>query len=294
MNNVTNRLAGADLRVTARHALDERSDQGRKQAQMSGENSAGTAGTAVIAVIDDDPDLRRTVAALLAESGFEAVTLANGAGFHALGPEPGVDLAVIDLRLGDEDGLELAVEIRRRHGLPIVMLTGRGDEADRIKGLETGADDYMMKPFNPRELIARIRAVLRRASHPAVADPVRDAGRLIAFGEMRLDLDRRELVGPGGSEVALTNAEYRLLEYFLRHADRVIPRTELLAELGHDLRHYGDRTIDVLILRLRRKIEAVPSKPVHLQTRRGQGYVFVTSGRTKGRAAVIPARSETE
>ena len=230
----------------------------------------------VIAVIDDDSDLRRTVAALLIESGFEAVALADGASFFDLGREPGVDLALIDLRLADENGLELAVTLRRNFGLPIVMLTGRGDETDRIEGLEIGADDYMMKPFNPRELIARIRAVLRRAGHPAIAPPDRDVSRLLPFGTLRLDLERRELIGVDGNEIALTNAEYRLLEYFLLHPDRVIPRTELLAELDSDLSQYVDRTIDVLILRLRRKIEPVPSKPVHLQTRRGQGYIFVT------------------
>jgi two-component system, OmpR family, response regulator len=230
----------------------------------------------VIAVIDDDADLRRTVAALLDDSGFTALPLADGPGFFALGPEPGVDLALIDLRLGEENGLDLAVTLRRRFGLPIVMLTGRGDETDRIEGLETGADDYMMKPFNPRELIARIRAVLRRAGHPALADQHRDASGLRAFGVLRLDLTRRELIGADGSEIALTNAEYRLLEYFLRNPGRIIPRTELLSELGGDLSQYVDRTIDVLILRLRRKIEPVPSKPMHLQTRRGQGYIFVT------------------
>lgn len=229
----------------------------------------------VVAVIDDDANLRRTVAALLSESGFEAVPLADGAAFHARGPDPGVDLALIDLRLANENGLDLAIALRRRHGLPIVMLTGRGDEADRIEGLETGADDYMMKPFNPRELIARIRAVLRRAGHPGMDAPNRDAERLIAFGGLRLDRDRRELVDADGSEIALTNAEYRLLEYLVLNPGRVIPRPELMAELGADLSHYGDRTIDVLILRLRRKIEPVPSKPVHLQTRRGQGYFFV-------------------
>ena len=251
----------------------QRADAGRVRAAMSA-TSEERRRPPVVAVIDDDADLRRTVVGLLEDSGFAALALADGAGFFALGPEPGVDLALIDLRLGEEDGLALAVELRRRFGLPIVMLTGRGDESDRIEGLETGADDYMMKPFNPRELIARIRAVLRRAGHPALTDPVRDAARLVRFGVHRLDLDRRELIGPDGDEVALTNAEYRLLEYFLRHPGRVIPRIELLTELGSDLSHYVDRTIDVLILRLRRKIETVPSKPVHLQTRRGQGYIF--------------------
>ncbi|WP_369802487.1 winged helix-turn-helix domain-containing protein [Pseudorhodobacter sp. MZDSW-24AT] len=230
----------------------------------------------VVAIIDDDADLRRTVADLLAENGFDPLPLPDGASFLALGPRPAVDLALIDLRLRGENGLTLAIRIRETMGIPIVMLTGRGDEMDKIIGLETGADDYMMKPFNPRELIARLRAVLRRTGHPGVLPPDRSASNLRAFGRLRLDLTRRELLDETGAEIALTNAEYRLLDYFLRHPGRIIPRTELLTELGNDLSLYMDRTIDVLILRLRRKIEAVPSKPVHLQTRRGQGYIFVT------------------
>ena len=230
----------------------------------------------VVAIIDDDADLRRTVADLLAENGFDPLPLPDGASFLALGPRPAVDLALIDLRLRGENGLTLAIRIRETMGIPIVMLTGRGDEMDKIIGLETGADDYMMKPFNPRELIARLRAVLRRAGHPGVLPPDRSASNIRAFGHLRLDQTRRELLDAAGAEIALTNAEYRLLDYLLRHPGRIIPRTELLTELGNDLSQYMDRTIDVLILRLRRKIEAVPSKPVHLQTRRGQGYIFVT------------------
>lgn len=238
---------------------------------MAGEAASGS----VIAVIDDDTDLRQSVAALLADSGFTPVPLADSAGFYALGDDPGIDLALIDLKLGDESGLDLAIAVRERYGLPIVMLTGVGDETDRIVGLETGADDYMMKPFNPRELIARIHAVLRRTGRASAEASSNGYGQIRAFGALRLDVMHRELLGPDNSQIALTNAEYRLLEYFLRHPDRIIPRTELLTELGSDLSQYMDRTIDVLILRLRRKIEPVPSKPVHLQTRRGQGYIFV-------------------
>lgn len=233
-------------------------------------------GGPVVAIIDDDAELRAMLAALLADNGFVPLPLPDGASFFALGPDPGVDLALIDLRLPGESGLAVAIRIRQTLGLPIVMLTGRGDETDKIIGLETGADDYMMKPFNPRELIARLRAVLRRAGRAGPAAPDRSGSAMLSFGAMRLDLTRRELLGPDGAEVPLTNGEYRLLEYFLRHPDRIIARTDLLRELGSDLSQYVDRTIDVLILRLRRKIEPVPSKPVHLQTRRGQGYVFVT------------------
>lgn len=231
----------------------------------------------VVAIVDDDPDLRVTLAALLAENGFSPVPVADSAGFFAAAAARPVELALIDLRLQGESGLALAIQIRERMGLPIVMLTGRGDVTDKIIGLETGADDYMMKPFNPRELVARLRAVLRRSGHAGVTAPDRSHSQLLSFGRFRLDQTRRELIGPDGAEIALTNAEYRLLDYFLRHPDRIIARTDLLRELGSDLTLYMDRTVDVLILRLRRKIEPVPSKPVHLQTRRGQGYIFVTA-----------------
>lgn len=235
------------------------------------------AGTPVVAIVDDDADLCATVAALLAENGFDPLPVADSAGFFAAAAMRPVDLALVDLRLRGESGLTLAIRIRETMGIPIVMLTGRGDETDKIIGLETGADDYMMKPFNPRELIARLRAVLRRAGRATPQAPDRSGHQLRCFGQMRLDQTRRELLGPDGSEIALTNAEYRLLDYFLRHPDRIIPRPDLLRELGNDLSLYMDRTIDVLILRLRRKIEPVPSKPIHLQTRRGQGYIFVTA-----------------
>jgi len=235
-----------------------------------------------IAIVDDDPDMRVTLAELLNENGFDTESLASSQQFYELGEEPGIDLALIDLKLKGESGLTLAINIRKKHDLPIVMLTGVGDVVDKIVGLETGADDYLMKPFNPRELIARIRAVLRRygavAAHRSGRADTID-GNELAFGGNTLDLTQRELFDADGSEIPLTNAEYRLLEYFLRNPNRIIPRTELLAELGSDLSHYVDRTIDVLILRLRRKIELAPSKPVHLQTRRGQGYIFVTDPR---------------
>lgn len=240
-------------------------------------SSAAPPQAPVVVIVDDDADLRASLAALLAENGFAPVAVPDSAGFFAAAAAGPVDLALIDLRLAGESGQTLAIRIRETMGLPIVMLTGRGDETDKIIGLETGADDYMMKPFNPRELVARLRAVLRRSGHPALATPDRSQSRMRSFGALRLDQTRRELLGPDGTEIPLTNAEYRLLDYFLRHPDRIIPRSDLLRELGNDLSLYMDRTIDVLILRLRRKIEPVPSKPAHLQTRRGQGYIFVTA-----------------
>jgi len=230
----------------------------------------------LIAIVDDDANVRDTLSALMRESGFNTVCCADIPAFLALGDPPQVDLALIDLRLRGESGLTLAIHIRERYEIPIVMLTGVGDEIDKIIGLETGADDYMIKPFNPRELVARIRAVLRRYGH-GTTKPSAAPGLEIAFGSMRLDVQSRRLLDDLDEEIPLTNAEYRLLEYFARNPSRIIPRPELLEELGSDMQRYVDRTIDVLILRLRRKIEAVPSKPVHLQTRRSQGYIFQLS-----------------
>jgi two-component system OmpR family response regulator/two-component system phosphate regulon response regulator OmpR len=228
----------------------------------------------VIAIVDDDQEVRETLCELLSSSGFTPIACEGSADFHALGEPPAVDLAIIDLRLRGESGLDLAVQIGARHALPVVMLTGVGDEIDQIIGLETGADDYLMKPFNPRELVARIRSVLRRYGHGGKrAMPLPE--HTIVFGRKQLDLQSRILLDHEGHEIPLTNGEYRLLEYFARNPSRVIARPELLSELGSDMERYVDRTIDVLILRLRRKIEDTPSKPVHLQTRRSQGYFFM-------------------
>ncbi|SEQ54035.1 two-component system, OmpR family, response regulator/two-component system, OmpR family, phosphate regulon response regulator OmpR [Loktanella sp. DSM 29012] len=227
----------------------------------------------VIAIVDDDHEVRVTLCALLGESGFEPVPCDGSAAFFALGDPPPVNLAIIDLRLRGESGLNLAVQIGARYDIPIVMLTGIGDESDKIMGLENGADDYLMKPFNPRELVARIRSVLRRyghGTHHATTQPE----HTITFGNKRIDTQARVLLNSDGHEIPLTNGEYRLLEYLARNPSRVISRPELLSELGSDMERYVDRTIDVLILRLRRKIEDTPSKPRHLQTRRSQGYFF--------------------
>ncbi|SMY06951.1 Transcriptional regulatory protein OmpR [Flavimaricola marinus] len=227
----------------------------------------------IVAIVDDDHEVRVTLCELLERSGFTPVACEGSADFLALGDPPRVDLAIIDLRLRAESGLDLAVQIRARYELPIVMLTGVGDEIDQIIGLETGADDYLMKPFNPRELVARIRSVLRRYGHGVNRKPSAPE-HTIAFGAKRIDLKSRALLDAAGDEIPLTNGEYRLLEYLARNPERVISRPELLSELGSDMERYVDRTIDVLILRLRRKIEDTPSKPVHLQTRRAQGYYF--------------------
>jgi len=219
--------------------------------------------------------MRDALVALLSENQFEPVPMASSHDFAVVQKSVQLDLVIIDLQLRGESGLALAMNIRRSDNLPIVMLTGRGDETDKIVGLEVGADDYMLKPFNPRELIARIRAVLRRYGKGELVQPNVSSAQPATFGSLSMDRENRTLSDVSGTEISLTNAEYRLLDFFLGRPNEIIPRVDLLAEIGSDLTRYMDRTIDVLILRLRRKIEENPSKPTHLQTRRGQGYIFV-------------------
>lgn len=229
-----------------------------------------------IGIVDDEASMRDALVALLSENHFDPVPMAGIADYQDNIDQTALDLVLIDLQLKGESGLTLAMDIRRAGDVPIVMLTGRGDETDKIVGLEVGADDYVLKPFNPRELVARIRAVLRRAGKPVAALSTTPDQDRITFGRLVVDQKQRILMDDQDDEISLTNAEYRLLDYFLSRPNEVIPRVDLLAELGSDLTKYVDRTVDVLILRLRRKIEKNPSKPEHLQTRRGQGYIFVT------------------
>lgn len=236
-----------------------------------------------IAVVDDDPSIRSVLKELLSEYGFKPVLCRNSAELLETPDLEQIDLAILDLKLDGENGLMLAQRLRERFEFPIVILTGTGDEVDKIVGLETGADDFLMKPFNPRELIARIRAILRRCARisakqntlaPAAKTEAPKTSEVIALGPLQFLLSERRLINDTQQEVDLTNSELRVLEFFLQNPNRPIDRVELLEHLGGDLSRYMDRTIDVLILRLRRKVEANPSKPVFLQTRRGKGYVF--------------------
>ncbi|MBO6919167.1 MAG: response regulator transcription factor [Rhizobiaceae bacterium] len=229
-----------------------------------------------IGIVDDEMGMRDALSALLVEHKFDPVPMECISDFNVVKKSVKLDLVLIDLQLRNESGLELAKAIRKTEDLPIVMLTGQGDESDKIIGLEIGADDYLLKPFNPKELVARIKAVLRRYNPSAQSNMTNNPdGRRVAFGHMTVDQTERALYGPDNEEIILTNAEFRLLEYFLARPNKVISRLDLLSELGSDLTKYVDRTVDVLILRLRRKIEENPSKPIHLQTRRGKGYIFV-------------------
>ena len=227
-----------------------------------------------IAVVDDDETVRDAVCDLVASEGFEAVACRDAAGLFAALAAGRIDLVVLDLRLPDRDGLSVAATIRTSSRVPIIMVTGRGGDLDRIMGLEIGADDYVVKPFNTRELLARIKAVLRRTGRdggPFSRPQIRHGWR---FDGYEIDLDRRRLSGPDGVALALTVAEFDLLVALVGAAGRVLSRDHLL-----DLTHRAggevfDRTVDVLILRLRRKIEAEPTNPRFIRTERGHGYVF--------------------
>jgi DNA-binding response OmpR family regulator len=230
--------------------------------------------TAHIAAVDDDPAVRELVGEYLAQNDLKVTAVASGRELEALMRRETVDLVVLDLRLQGEDGLHIARRLREESAIPILMLTGRAEEADRVMGLELGADDYLTKPFSPRELLARIRALLRRSRAQAtVADAIARV-RAYRFGGWELNIGLRKLKSPKGETVDLTKGEFSLLTAFLSSPQRVLARDQLL-ELSrlHNAEVY-DRSIDIQILRLRRKIEADPSRPDFIKTERGAGYVF--------------------
>lgn len=233
-----------------------------------------------VLVVEDDGEVRLLVARLLRENGFAVSAARDGREMREAlaNAAPPVDLVLLDVMLPGASGLDLLKELRATSRLPVVMLTARGEETDRVLGLEFGADDYVTKPFGRRELVARLRAVLRRAQG-AAGEPAAAAspgsGRLLRFAGWTLDTGRRELVSPAGAAVDLSGAEYDLLMAFVAHPQRVLGRDQLL-EVGR--RRVGDafdRSVDVQVSRLRRKIEPDESAPPLIKTVRGAGYVFV-------------------
>jgi len=227
-----------------------------------------------VIALDDDADIRRLVAEYLEQNDFRVTTVASGAELGAAMARELVDLVILDLRLPGEDGMQIARKLREESAIPILMLTGRAEEADRVMGLELGADDYLTKPFSSRELLARIRALLRRAKAQAsVADAVSKV-RAYRFGGWELNVGLRKLKSPQGEPVDLTNGEFRILAAFLSAPQRILTRDQLLdLSRVHNAEVY-DRAIDITILRLRRKIEPDPAKPRFIKTERGAGYVF--------------------
>ena len=231
-----------------------------------------------IYVTDDDPGIRDLVAEYLAGQGYDVETAEDARALDQLLATRLPDLLVLDWMMPGEDGLSIARRLRAQPGFPpIIMLSAKGEDIDRIIGLEVGADDYLPKPFNPRELLARIRAVLRRGSAAAIPDTV-DKGKRVQFGPFSVNLDARILMR-GDSEIALTTGEYELLEIFVTHANRALSRDWLMDQLRGFERDPFDRSIDVRVNRLRKKIEDDPANPAYIRTQRGQGYLFVPQGK---------------
>jgi two-component system, OmpR family, phosphate regulon response regulator OmpR len=232
-----------------------------------------------ILVVDDDARLRDLLNRYLTEQGFSVRAVADGNDMNRQLARERYDLMVLDLMLPGEDGLSICRRLRGgNENMPIIMLTAKGDEVDRIVGLEVGADDYLPKPFNPRELVARIQAVLRR--QPAAAPPGAPSTELeiVEFGAFRLNLAARSL-SKDGEDVTLTTGEFALLKVLVQHPRTPLSRDKLM-ELARG-REFGafDRSIDVQVSRLRRLIEPDPAKPVHIQTVWGFGYVFIPDGK---------------
>lgn len=228
---------------------------------------------ATLLVVDDDAELRELLQEYLEQKGYAVVCVEDAPAMDAALASQAVDLVVLDIMLPGEDGLSIARRLKEQGNSPIIMLSAQGEDVDRIVGLEVGADDYMAKPFNPRELLARIRAVLRRGT-------VRDAAEdehLVSFGPFLLDLNAHRLVNDG-RVVSLTGGEFDLLSTLARHPNRVLNRDRILDLLTGAERSPFDRSIDVRVARLRGKIEPDPAAPIYIRTIWGKGYMFCPDG----------------
>ena len=231
-----------------------------------------------IYVTDDDPGIRELVAEYLTSQGYAVETAEDAVALDRLLANRLRDLLVLDWMMPGEDGLSVARRLRAQPGFPpIIMLSAKGEDIDRIIGLEVGADDYLPKPFNPRELLARIRAVMRRQGG-VIAPAVAEATKRFQFGPFSVNLDARTL-NRDGAEITLTTGEYELLEIFVTHANRALSRDWLMDQLRGFERDPFDRSIDVRVNRLRKKIETDPANPAYIRTQRGQGYLFVPQGK---------------
>lgn len=233
--------------------------------------------TRKILVVDDDPGLRDLLKDYLSSQGFEVEVAADGVAMEQSIKAGLPHLVILDLMLPGEDGLSLARKLRTQGNIPIIMLSARGEDMDRIVGLEVGADDYLSKPFNPRELLARIRAVMRRndeSENPLLNDWQHLQHK---FGDFVLDLNTRTL-HKQGKPVELTAGEFYLLRIFVEHPNRVLSRDQIMDKLKGYERSPFDRSIDVRITRMRRKIEADPAAPSFIRTVWGEGYMFTPSG----------------
>jgi two-component system OmpR family response regulator len=229
-----------------------------------------------ILIVDDDREIRELVSSYLKKNGLRVTAVADGRHMRSFLEANSVDLIILDVMMPGDDGLVLSRELRagRHKAIPIVMLTARTDEMDRIIGLEMGADDYLAKPFSARELLARIKAVLRRTRMLPPNLQVSEAGQLLSFGKWKLDTTARHLVDSDGTVIALSGAEYRLLRVFIDHPQRVLNRDQLLnLTQGRDAELF-DRSIDLLVSRVRQRLGDDAREPTYIKTVRSEGYVF--------------------
>ena len=239
-----------------------------------------------VLIVDDDAEIRNVLTEYLASHDYEAVAVDSGASMRAALQASVPDVVLLDLALPGEDGLSIARYLRERHPVGIIMITGASEPVDRIIGLEVGADDYIGKPFDPRELRARIRSVMRRLQ-PAASAASRGSSVRITIGRCLLDVAARQLFDREGTEVALTAMEFDLLKAFLEHPNQVLSRDRLLTLTRNREWEPFDRSIDIRITRLRRKIEDDPENPRTIRTVRGAGYMYVP-------ASLAPARAVSD
>ncbi|HEY6630875.1 MAG TPA: response regulator transcription factor [Rhizobiaceae bacterium] len=233
-----------------------------------------------IAIVEDEPDLRDAVAEYLGANGYEVVTAESAEAMRELVKTEGFQLAILDIAMPGEDGLSLGRWLRQQASMGIIYATAAGSPIDRIVGLELGADDYIVKPYELRELLARVRSVLRRVPKSADA-PAAGAGRqaederrVVTFGDFRADLDGRMVTGRGGSILDLAKSEFDVLEVFLTRSNRLLSRATISDAIGFSEDPESSRAVDIRIMRLRKKIEEDPSNPKFLRTVRGEGYIF--------------------
>ena len=227
-----------------------------------------------ILVVDDDAEIRQLLGDYLRKNGYLATAVADGRAMRQALSRTRIDLIVLDLMLPGEDGLSICRRLRTESETPVIMLTARGEETDRIVGLEMGADDYLAKPFNPRELLARIKTVLRR--YRSLPLNMRaDEAKTIRFGDWSLDTLARHLLSPEGVVTSLSGAEFQLLRIFLSHANQVLTRDQLMVLTKGREADPLDRTIDLQVSRLRHRLRDDPAEPHLIKTVRGQGYVLV-------------------
>jgi two-component system, OmpR family, response regulator len=225
-----------------------------------------------VAVVEDDPEISRTMTDCMIDHGFEVATARTGRDLDRVMSGGKIDCVLLDVGLPGEDGLSICRRLRGKSSVPIIMVTGHCSDTDRIVGLELGADDYLSKPFNPRELVARVRAVIRRA---AVTEPAQtQAPQTLAFEGWRLDIARRQLFTPNGAPRSLTSGEFSILSIFCQNSRKVLSRDDLLDLLHGRAAAVFDRSVDVQISRLRRKIETNLKDPSFIKTVRYGGYFF--------------------